>query len=287
MGIERLLDHPAVRRRAVLRKGLAFAQEPLARIERLATRAKAYDGHQPVIANSLPKSGTHLLLQITRALPGARYLGRFIATSPSLTQRERSPEALATKVRRLLPGETLGAHLYYSGAVDQAIRDLGALHLFIYRDPRDVISSEAFYLAEMNRWHRMHKHFNTLPDAAARLKLALDGLDDRYPEANARLLSYAGWRETPGVVAIRYEDLAGPNQPREIERIVEAWRAQGGADQGIDTLADHLIAAVDPGKSHTFREGGFGKWRRDLGDAEAAEFTRRLAPSLKAFGYSQ
>ncbi len=279
------LDLPILKKHAVLRKGAGFAMQPYAAIARLRTTRAEYQNRPPIFANSLPKSGTHLLLQITRSLPTSRYLGRFIATSPSLTQRERSPATLARKIATILPGETLGSHLFYSAEVETALADCNAVHLFIYRDPRDVVTSEAFYLAEMNRWHRMHKHFAKCADDAARLKLALDGLDDRYPECNARLLPYAGWLGSENTISIRYEDIAGENQAREIERIAAAHAERRGHSGGIDELVAALISAVDPQKSHTFRRGGTGKWRQGLDDATAKEITRRLRPSLDAFGY--
>lgn len=275
-----LLQHP------IIRKGKAFAMQPYAAVQRLKTTSEDYQNTPPIFANSLPKSGTHLLLQVTQALPTSQYLGRFIATSPSLTQKERSPAKLARKIRTILPGETLGSHLYYSKEAEAALEDINAVHLFIYRDPRDVISSEAFYLAEMNRWHRMHKHFHKCADNDARLALALDGLDDRYPECNARLLPYAGWLTSKQALCIRYEDMAGPNQAREIERIAAAHAAKRGHSGNLDDLVASLISAVQPEKSHTFRQGGSGKWRKGLDEATADHITERLRPSLDAFGYT-
>ncbi|GAB3241357.1 sulfotransferase domain-containing protein [Mycolicibacterium hippocampi] len=282
---KRFFDHSLIQRNAVLRKGIVFAREPVLQLQGLVTDSKDFATAPPIVANSLPKSGTHLLLQITRALPGSRYFGRFIATSPSLTQRERSPAVLARRIARTLPAETLGAHLFHFTEVEVALRRINALHLFIYRDPRDVVISEVNYLAEMNRWHRMHRHFAALPDATSRLKLALEGFDARYPEANARMLPYAGWLDVPGVVAIRYENLFGPRQADEIARVVAAWRLQGGTSADEDALVERLRRAVDPSKSHTFREGGSGKWRRGMTDAEAEMVSQRLAPSLTAYGY--
>jgi sulfotransferase family protein len=278
-----LFDHPLVHQSSVLRKGAAFAVRPISVFQTAFVNAGDYEIHPPVFANSVPKSGTHLLLQITREMPETRYRGRFIATSPSLTQKERSPRQLSRKIKTVLPGETLGSHLYYSTEVEAALTDINALHLFIYRDPRDVIVSEAFYLAEMNRWHRMHKHFSKCSGDAARLALALDGIDESYPECNARLLPYSGWLASDRTVAIRYEDIAGVNQAWEIERIVGAYRATH--KDTPDDLVKSLCAAVRPEKSHTFRRGGSGGWKRGLSKEAAAMVTKRLRPALDAFGY--
>ncbi|MBC58054.1 MAG: hypothetical protein CL814_14130 [Confluentimicrobium sp.] len=286
VSIDRFIDHPRVRDSAPLRKGLAFIGGSLAALERMGTSSAAYVGHPPIFANSLPKSGTHLLLQVTRALPGTRYLGRFIATSPSLTQVERSLSDQVRRVERILPSETLGSHLYHSEEVSLALERINALHLFIYRDPRDVIVSEAHYLGEMNRWHRMHKHFAKRTSARARLELALDGLDDRYPECNARLLPYAGWLDEPRALTIRYEDIAGENRHAVLEKIVAGFVERGGVVNDHEGLVHALDEAIDPKKSHTFRTGGTGKWRNGLTDQEADYVTARLRPSLDAFGYA-
>ena len=278
-------NHPRVQRSAVLRKAATFAMEPKLMLQRRQVRRSDFASAPPIVVNSLPKSGTHLLLQIARAMPGSHYYGRFVATAPSVSLKQRSPDALARRIRRFMPGETAGAHLHYLPEVAHALEEINALHLFIYRDPRDVIISEVHYLTDMNRWHRMHKHFRGLPDSHARLALALNGLDLRYPEANARMLPYAGWVDAPSVIAIRYEDLIGPRQGDEIARIVAAWQARGGAIE-TDELERRLRESIDPKRSHTFREGGSGKWRRGLTNTEADRITEYLKPALTAYGYA-
>lgn len=279
-----LFDHPLVLRNAVLRKGTAFALKPIALLERAGRIS--YEGAPPVIVNSLPKSGTHLLLQVARALPGTRYRGNFIATAPSLTLRQRTPEGLARRVRAILPSEALGAHLHHSATVATAMRAVNALHLFICRDPRDVLLSEIEYLTHMNRWHRMHRHFARLARAEHRLTLALDGYDDRFPDAVSRYLPYAGWLEDSATVGLRYEDLVGASQAASLARISAAHaRRRGGALPQEDVMLARLAAAIRPEKSHTFREGGAQKWRRALSPAMAEALTDRLAPVLERFGY--
>lgn len=278
-------ENPIVRKNSVLRKGGAFALKPFSSVQRRLTSASAYKENPPIIVNSVPKSGTHLLLQVTQSMPRNVYRGNFIATNPSTTLKERTSNKLAKMVYAVLPNETLGAHIYHSPEVQEALKKINAVHLFIYRDPRDVVTSEAFYLAEMNKWHRMHKPFSRLETPSERLSLALKGLDERYPECNARLLPYAAWLECPNTIAIKYEDIAGEHQGREITRIVDGWLAKGGHIEDRTSLIKSLQEAVQPKKSHTFRRGGTGKWRESLDDTQVKDVTNTLAPSLKAFGY--
>lgn len=287
MKFETVLDIPVVKKSSVLRKGFAFLGSPVAAMEKLTLNANSYSERPSIFVNSLPKSGTHLLLQVTRALPNVRYFGRFIATSPSITQKERSPKQLAKRISAILPLETLGCHMYYSPEAKAALQSINAIHLFIYRDPRDVLTSEAYYLSEMNRWHRMHKHYSKLTNDRDRLQLAMDGFDSRYPDCNSRLLPYAGWLHDPNTLAIRYEDISGTDRDTELSKIVDTFIARtGGRSCDRKAVLETVKMAIDPKKSHTFRKGGSGKWREGLSTAEAASVTENLKPSLEAFGYT-
>jgi sulfotransferase 6B1 len=159
---------------APARKAAMLANKIPRTMARWAAQNQDYERTPPIIVNSLPKSGTHLLLQVARALPKTRYFGSFIAQTPSLTLRLRSQHEISQSIAAIVPGEVVGAHLYYSPATAQAIADKNALHLFIWRDPRDVLISEAHYLAEMNRFHAMHRAFRACSSQEARVNLALE-----------------------------------------------------------------------------------------------------------------
>ena len=67
--------HPAHRRATLLRKGAAVLQHiPRAWARHKAT-PEAFAASPPIVVNSLPKSGTYLLMQIAEALPGTRSHG--------------------------------------------------------------------------------------------------------------------------------------------------------------------------------------------------------------------
>ncbi|WP_297105316.1 hypothetical protein [uncultured Devosia sp.] len=280
-----LFDVGMVRNSNVARKALAFSLVAPKRAMRAFATTRDYANNPPIIVNSLPKSGTHLLLQITRALPSTRYFGGFIATTPSLTLKERSQTVLAKKICGLLPGETVGAHLYYSDSAAAAMSAINAVHLFIYRDPRDVLLSEVNYLADMNRWHRMHKVFSKIDDPHDRLKVAIEGFDDRYPDCAKRIAPFVGWLQHPETLSIKYEDLVGPNRLDVLGHIAAKLKKAGVPGAHEDRLIYSMEAAIDPGKSHTFREGGTEKWRTAMSAGDADRIGLMLAQELRAFGY--
>lgn len=283
MRVNRLLNSKIIEGSAELRKVLGFIRVNLVKIEHRSVNFEDFLNNAPVITNSLSKSGTYLLLQVTGAFPHTRYLGRIIASTPSVSLKVRKPHEVSRRVMRTLPSETSGAHMFYSREVEQALTSINAVHIFIYRDLRVVIVSDAIYLEKMKRWRRMHKH---LIDFDSQLKLAVDGLDERFPDANSRLLPHAEWLSSPNTVAIRYEDLAGPSQNKTIARIVEAWRTKSIVKKDADIGLTKLIGAIDETRSHTFRAEGTGKWRMKMNEADAKVFSERLRPSIEAFGFS-
>ncbi len=250
-----LLDNALARRSNVIRKLTAYGLRVPRAARRVLSSKQGYLAAPPVIANSIPKSGTHLLLQLARALPGTVYYGSFIAQQPSISLRLREEAEIRSLLARLAPGEVIGAHLHHDGAVNEAIAEINAVHLMIVRDPIDVVLSEAHYLANMNRFHRMAREFRGR-DRTAQLRLALDGSSERpdlFGPLADRLTPYAGWLDDPRACIVRYEEFSTPEgRAGAIARISTAWctrSTRNDVDPG--ELATHLHAAIDPEKSHT------------------------------------
>lgn len=268
---------------APVRKGLAVAKRVPRTFARLSASEDDYRRCPPIIVNSLPKSGTHLLMQIAQEMPDRRYYGSFIAQTPSLTLKMRSQSQIDSKIAAIVPGEVLGTHLYHSPATAAAFQKINALHLFIWRDPRDVLLSEAHYLAKMNKWHAMHKTFAALPDSEACVRLAITGTEDRrYPGAEERVGAYMGWLSTPSCVSLRYEELIAPaTQVHECQRVLDAYAAQSEGEVSLPT-AEALVEAINPTRSHTFNRGGIARWRKEMSEENLALCQERLGAWLDA-----
>jgi hypothetical protein len=290
--LEMLGWHDIRKKSAIARKGWDFARQVPRAIVRRSVQPKDYQARPPLIGNSFPKSGTHQLLQVLEAFPGAVHYGSFVASMPSITFRERSEEAHLRRIRSLVPGEYLGAHIFFNERYVPALREMNAAHFFIYRDLRDVVVSEVHYLRDMNRWHRMHDYFlNHLKTDDERLMTAIEGVRDPgfaydYPDIGARMRRYMPWIGRDDVFALRYEDLNSDRRAGVIRDMVAFFARHVDHAIDEDKVTSSALQSLDPQRSHTFREGGSGRWRDVLSAKHLEAFERVAGDINKALGYA-
>lgn len=257
---------------------------------RWTASAEAYRHAPPVLANSFPKSGTHLLVQILGILPGMKDWGDFWASQPSFSFREQHPSRMAARINRVAPGEMVSGHLHHSEEAARALKRRNVVHYFIYRDPRDVVVSEAHYLATMNRWHRLHGHFSRLPSHAERVMLSIRGLPGDavdYPNVAARFERYLPWIGHPDVCAVNYEDLMSSRREEVLTRMMSFYAGYTDRDLDVPALVRAAQSAIQPGRSHTFRQGGSGGWRRDFDPQLKGAFKDVASNLLIKLGYER
>jgi hypothetical protein len=278
-------------RSGLIRKGSALLLRAPKRLAKRRTVAADYVAYPPILVNSIPKCGTHLLDQIVGSIPAARNFGEFLSSMTSSFRFQRRPtECLCRILEGSIPGELVRSHLFYSQDVADSIRRMGFVHFFIFRDPRDVVVSEALYYRRINRWHRLHPLFRDADSDAAAILLAINGLADHsdqyyFPDIGARVEHYRPWTTQPGVLSVRFEDLVSEHRDERIREMMSfyAGAAPGGAD--VDDLCRRALAAIDPKKSHTYRSGKSGGWRKAFTDEHRQAFKRVAGRQLIALNY--
>jgi len=245
----------------------------------------------PIVANSFPKSGTHLLTQILEGQPGVKNYLTFLASLPSWKYVERSEMATLRKIQGFVGGEMVSAHLFYRPEYAAALRKKAAIHFFIYRDPRDV-ASEAHYLSRMARFHRLHGTFRRLADEKEQLSLSILGDAHRacpvpYGNIAQRFRMYQGWLTDPDVCALRFEDLVGPEQPAEVARICRFFlERQSKVEATEGQLVEQALKAINPERSHTYRPGGgVRNWEKRFTPQHKAQFKEVAGDLLIELGY--
>ncbi|MEM9351428.1 MAG: sulfotransferase domain-containing protein [Planctomycetota bacterium] len=274
-----------------IRKGSAFALQFPKAVARFAVDAKALQQRPPVLANSFPKSGTHLLDQIVDGLPGIRNYGAFLSSmTSSFRFTERSDAEVHAFIERFVPSEMIRGHLFYGPEAAEWLSKRHTVHYFIYRDPRDVVLSETHYLRSLNRWHKMHPYFRDAPSMDAAISLSILGLQGsvtglNYQNANDRFQRYAGWIDRNDVCALKFEDLTSERREQEVRRMLDFYNERAGDPVEIQSVLPRMLDGMRPEKSHTYRKGKSGGWREKFSEEHKVQFKEVAGQTLIDLGY--
>ncbi|MGH8900718.1 MAG: sulfotransferase domain-containing protein [Egibacteraceae bacterium] len=259
----------------------------------------------PIFVNSLPKSGTNLLLELMRALPGMHEVRLKLTRKqagiyrprvgePSVlagvtTPAEMSLGRLARTLGRLPPGTWFRGHVPYSEAFRDLLAALDVKVVLMLRDPRDVVVSSAAYLP-FRPGNRFSAHFRSLSEAD-RVLASITGLPacEAHPELlgiGERVHSVRPWMSEPFVYVSRFERLVGPAgggsehfQVTEIRNIAEHIGTPLSQEE-----ARHLATGLFGG-THTFRKGQIGAWREVFTERHMRAAKPLLDDLLVELGY--
>jgi hypothetical protein len=258
-------------------------------IARVGAPEKQYASRPPVLANSLPKSGTHLLVRLLESLPDLRDYGAFLASMhSSFVFRERSMRSTMRYIDTIVPGELLRAHLYFDPEYRARLSAKHVIHYFIYRDLRDVAVSEAHYFRTINRWHRLHPVFRQMSTEQA-ITAAICGISDSrfdYPNIAVRFKKYQGWVDARDVCAISYESLRCHDRRPALQKIIRFYTER--CPTAFD--ADSAMAEIDKAcerRSHTFRSGHAGGWQMEFSDRHKTMFKEIAGDLLVSLGFAE
>jgi hypothetical protein len=192
-------------------------------IERIFAKKSVKNKPPAVLVNSFPKSGTHLLSQLFERLPHIKDYDYFVISStPSPSFMTISVENMCSQVKDIINGELVRGHLHHSEKIATLLCNQSVITYFIYRDLRDVVLSEAYYLTYMNKWHQLHKYFwkhrNHFEEA---ITLAIKGLPDGgdsglYLDIQQRFQPFLGWIFEKSVFSVKFEELISEQRDKKI-----------------------------------------------------------------------
>lgn len=275
-----------------IRKTTQYALSPARPMLRYLRGRSGRGSRASILANSVPKAGTHLLDQVLAPI-GALELGGVVSSRGSSFRFSPQADAkLAATLRRSTGGELVRAHLHHTPEVAAVATSESFVTLMVVRDPATLVVSSVVYGRYINRWHALHKHLSAPRTSSGALDLMIDGIIDRdrtvLPPLAERLAEFVGWATEPSVRVVRFEDLIA-----EIDLEVEATEISGIAEHlfrggAIENRARELICSrklISPAASHTYARDVPGlvrpelsSWQRERLDEAAVEFRR-------AFGY--
>ncbi len=253
----------------------------------------SFNDAPPVFGNSKPKSGSHLLLQIlngfTQIMPY-----RYVNADPIRTIKKdggrRTMDSVAADLR-VVPSGIIGWGYVEASPENVAVLcQPNRVNYFIYRDPRDMLVSQVFFATDMHGEHGMHEYYKSLPDFAARLNVAITGIDRDGLKMVSVKQRYEGvfqWLEQKHVMCIRFEDLIN-NRDITLNAMLDqvektGYRIPTPREKALSVLVD----AINPKKSHTFRSGKTGGWRQHFNEEHKKLFKDVAGDLLVRLGYEQ
>lgn len=253
----------------------------------------SFDDAPPIFGNSKPKSGSHLLLQIlngfTKIMP-YRYVDADPIRTIEKEGRRKAKEEILDELKRVPTGVIGWGYLEATEENASFLTAAGRVNYFIYRDPRDMLVSQVFFATDMHGEHGMHAYYNSLPDVAARLKVAITGIDrDGLYMVNVRQ-RYEGvfqWLEQKNVMCICFEDLISNRDDTLNAMLDEVEKTGYEIPTSREKALSVLAKAIQPKKSHTFRSGKTGGWKEHFTVGHRELFKDVAGDLLVRLGYEK
>ena len=242
-----------------------------------------------VLANSIPKSGTNMLLRLLYLMPSLyRPFHRTIVGSDS-ARLEKT--LCAIKNAQALP-----AHLYYSNKAEKLINDNKIKNIIIIRDPRDIAVSNYIYITYKDKSHRLHKYFKyILKNDTDRLLASINGISSELLGGGEPSLglgkhldNYLGWLSVDNCLVVRYEELVGDQgggdndeSLRKIFAVAEFLEIDVS-----ESNANKILNKLYSNASRTFNKGKIGGWKAVFEERHVNAFENNCGDAIKKMGYS-
>ncbi|NRD76718.1 sulfotransferase domain-containing protein [Bacillus sp. BRMEA1] len=247
----------------------------------------------PFIMSSVPKSGTHLMHQILNGLPNVKNDIGDAEKKFFIDHHVQDINILKDHFYRLAhlqPNEFGLGHMFYSEKYAYILERLKLKHIFVYRDPRDVLISLAYFIpAKWNEhplFYDFHSHLTNHKD---RIMSLLKGVDGKWPNFDAWNRPFYQWILVPNTLTLSFEELMLSQETRQaaLTRIVNyLWDGQQ-LPEPLETIVEKMAGKIDPGKSNTFRKGKVGTWREEFDEEMKQTFKQVAGNLLIDFGYEK
>jgi hypothetical protein len=230
----------------------------------------------PLFLISIPKSGTHLLYELARALgyrdgvvcPDSPAAGTWYCVEFS-NSHTRAADFLVDTTRRAAFGNK--HHPFFRSPA-----------LFIYRNPRDILVSESNWFHKAKN-SPLAGYLSSLTQEERLLRLA----DDPWllGSLRERVGAFIPWLDFPNVIPLSFEELVGSRG--------------GGSDKAqLDLIWSLQLKLRVPGRpediagkvfnpgSPTFTEGRIGAWREQLTPQVKDKLRTLGSDYLEIYGYA-
>ncbi len=248
-----------------------------------------YHDTPKVLANSIPKSGTNLLLRTLYLFPQMRR-----KIHKTLNSNFPTSDKI---IKGLKNGQFCSAHLKYSKNIQNALESNNVRHIIIIRDPRDIAVSNCMYITYKDTSHRLSHYFlNNLGDDNERIMASIEGIPANKLNDGIESLSlathysgYMAWKEDPKCLFVKFEDIIGEkgggskNTQRLCVKKIASHIGLEVTDRDIENVAKRVF---NP-SSRTFVKGQIGTWKQTLNKDHIAKLKETIGDTIVQLGYEK
>ena len=272
-----------------------YRSEVLLQKVRFMNTKEPVDGWPILMANSFPKSGTHLLDQVlmgfSKVSPFSPHVSLPFVSFDGETGKKKNVSEALHYLSQLRPLDVTSTHLLAWPETIQELRSPKFLPYFIYRDPRDVVVSHAFYITEMEPAHAHYNFYNqTLKNFDERLMVSIMGRPDanyEFPDIGKRFELYADWLKEPNVLCVRYEDFIHDRHNTLLKVADHFLKRIDSIKLSSNEIAEQLEISINPQRSPTFRSGRTGEWKKYFKEEHKRAFKEVAGDLLIQLGYEK
>lgn len=267
-----------------------------------------------VMANSIPKSGTHLLFRLLTSMGLAKssffiapYAGggrfsvvKWLLRAPKFQKdhltvgrgnfADISRVWVESRLKLVRNGTFFGGHCVYTPELNDSLNRNHVRMVSIIRDPRDVAVSYMYYVKQSSN-HFIHREYMDLLDDRQRLFFSIEGGEIGefvLPSLGESCREFLKWQSKGGALFIRFEDLVGEKgggsadvQRRTIERVSD-FLDLNMSDYEISAVQENLF-----GFGGTFRKGQIGVWRSEFSEEHKTAAKEEVGELLTELGYEK
>lgn len=248
---------------------------------------------QPFLMSSVPKSGTHLLHQILNGIPNITNDIRDLEKKFFIDHHPQNSSIYKDHLYRLAylqPNEFGIGHIFHSDEYAYMLKRLELKHIFIYRDPRDVLISLIHFIPKYWNEHPLYNDFNeSIVTNAERIETLILGVEDKWPNFDAWNRPFYNWITDSNTLAISFEELmiSKDSQRECMKKIISYLFEDKKPPLPLEKMITLMEDNINPGKSRTFREGKIASWREEFDDKTKEMFKKVAGNLLIDFGYER
>ncbi len=238
-------------------------------------------GMPKMVCISIPKAGTHL---VERAL--CKYPRLYRPLYKTIDEANLPAGGFEQLIASLRPGQVIFSHLFYTEERASILRDMNVHCLFMLRDLRDIVISEANYLSSSSN-HIYHKAFSGIDTQQGRILKALEGCASSGLPSMAQLFDgFYGWLDSDAKI-VRFEDLIGASgggstdQQRKVLSEIFEFIGISCDEECISSLASKIYSKVSP----TFHRGYSSQWPNFFDEEIKQKFKTMTGDAIVRYGY--